>query len=139
MKQKHKFLFECQSLKMSEKKFFCFRNTLYCKNITYETKTFDEAWSAIKVSEKKFLFCFIFVHLYKSLDLSITIMSCGLPSFRVSVAGNQVAVHKTRWFGDPVITVYLGARFHHSHCCCCFLLQAGDLQKEVVGRDGIHQ
>ena len=68
-------------------------------------------------------------------------MPCGLPSFRISVAGNQVAVHKSRWFGDPVITVYVRARSHHSHCCCCFLWQAGDLQKEalVVGRDGIHQ
>ena len=34
-------------------------------------------------------------------------MSFRLPSFRVSAAANQVAVHKTRRFGDRVIAVYV--------------------------------
>ena len=44
---------------------------------------------------------------YKSLDLPISIMSFRLPSFRVSATANQVAVHKTRRFGDCVIAVYV--------------------------------
>ena len=59
------------------------------------------------MKEKNFVFRYIFVHLYKSLDLPISIMSFGLLSFRVSAAANQVAVKKPRRFCDSVIKVYL--------------------------------
>ena len=65
----------------------------------------------ILMKEKKFLFCYNFVHLYRSLDLPISIMYFGFLSVRVCAAANQVAVNKTTQFGDPDIAAHRSAHF----------------------------